>query len=198
MKHGLLYPQPDWIRELSGSWDSAREFTDIMALLHRVAYANVVHGGGPFAAALTHADGRIVELNVNLVVPCNDCGAHAEGVTLHNAQRLLAQAGTPVRDLHSFYLFSTGMPCVGCAGRIWLFRPARVYASVSKELIEANSPFSEGPVGKDFWPRARSERGIELIENFGFGSGEAALRPFRAFTQALSEGKTDSYLERKH
>ncbi len=192
----LLYRQPAWIREILPDWNQQRSGEEIMQRLHRVARRNISQGGGPFAAAVAYPDGRLVEVNVNQVVPANDCGAHAEGVAMPNAQRILCGSGKKVKDLHGFYLYTTGMPCTACAGRIWLFRPSKVFASVSKQLIEQNSPFTEGPVGSDFWSRAKAERGIELIESFGFGDGEEALAPFKEFMQALKSGKTESYLER--
>lgn len=196
MSSSLLYPQLSWIKEISGPWDKSRSAESLMELMHKIAFGSVERGGGPFAAAVTHPDGKIVEINVNSVVLYNDCGAHAEGIAMPNAQRILCSSGRKVRDLHGFHLYTSGMPCTGCAGRVWLFRPSKVYASVSKDLIEANSPFTEGPIATDFWTRAKKERDIELIENFGFGDGVLALKPFKAFTQAIKEGKVESYLEK--
>jgi tRNA(Arg) A34 adenosine deaminase TadA len=115
----LPYPRPDWIKRISGSWNTPRTAEALMRIVLDVAHAGVIKGFGPFAAALCDRSGRIIELNVNQVTAAHDCSAHGEAVVMRNSQALLSTNTKPCVDLHDYTLYTSSQPCVSCSGQIW-------------------------------------------------------------------------------
>jgi len=107
---------PDWIHaEVDAAalypTDEAR-----MALAVRLSALNVERGtGGPFGAAIFDAQGRLLSVGVNRVVPESSSIAHAEMMAY-----LLAQAATGRARLNDGHpgitLAASGQPCCMCYG----------------------------------------------------------------------------------
>ncbi|HJV99219.1 MAG TPA: nucleoside deaminase [Arthrobacter sp.] len=96
-----------------------------------LAVKNVADGGGPFAALVVTADGRIHE-GINRVTRDNDPTAHAEVVAIRTAA-----AATTNFDLHGAVLYTSCEPCPLClAAALWA-RIDRVYYAADRHGAEA-------------------------------------------------------------
>jgi len=186
------FPRPAWVEDTRESWSKLPSPREIMQLLHKVAKENVRHGGGPFAAAVVDKDGQIIDLNVNLVVPLQDCGAHAEKMAMTNACHLLN-----VNDLKGYTVYSSSAPCIGCSEQITHLTPDCIISAVPKSRVEAQSPFTEGPVKETYWEEVENMYGIKNKEEFCYAEDQAlADAPFVAFMKAIKENPAQSYLEK--
>lgn len=91
-----------------------------------LAVRNVAEGGGPFAALVVTADGRVHE-GTNRVTRDNDPTAHAEVVAIR-----AAAAATQNFDLHGAVLYTSCEPCPLClAAALWA-RIDRVYFAADR------------------------------------------------------------------
>jgi len=141
---------PDWIAD---SVDADRIYADDearVALAIDLARANVERKtGGPFGAAVFTADGKLVSVGVNRVVPQNCSVAHAEMMAYMLAQNSL-QRKRLNENGEKFVLATSAQPCCQCYG-------ATVWAGVDEVLIgartedtEALTEFNEGPLPEDW------------------------------------------------
>ncbi|MDC0357490.1 nucleoside deaminase [Oligoflexia bacterium] len=186
------YPRPAWITELGVAFNKVYAPDELMRLLHVVAKENVQHGGGPFAAAVVNQVGCVVELNVNMVVPFRDCGAHAEKVAAANACYLLGQD-----TLKGCTVYSSSAPCIGCSEQLTHLCPDCVVSGVPKERVEAQSGFQEGPVKDGYWKEVEGLYGIKRIEKFLYDTEQShADEPFEAFNAAVKKDPSRAYLEK--
>jgi guanine deaminase len=92
-----------------------------------LAFENVQHGGGPFAALIVR-DGAVIATGVNQVTLSNDPTAHAEVVAIREACRVLAAF-----QLTDCDLYTSCEPCPMCLGAIYWARPARVFFAATRE-----------------------------------------------------------------
>jgi guanine deaminase len=91
-----------------------------------LAVRNVADGGGPFAALVVTADGRIHE-GINRVTRDNDPTAHAEVVAIRTAAAASANF-----DLSGAVLYASCEPCPLClAAALWA-RIDRVYFAADR------------------------------------------------------------------
>lgn len=142
--------------------DHARLYTDAgsrIALAIDLSRRNVAHrSGGPFGAAAFNAEGRLLGVGVNRVVPSQCSVAHAEVMALATSQQRmqryrLNEAGDRIT------LATSAQPCSMCYG-------ALIWAGIDELLIGATSEdvqelagFDEGPLPAD-WTGELVNRGI--------------------------------------
>ena len=152
---------PPWIGEVVD--EQKRYVTDDerVGLAIELSRRNIGHGhGGPFGAAVFNAEGRVVSVSVNRVVPQNCSVAHAEMMAYMTAQQRLA-AFRLNQDGGRYTLATSAQPCCQCYG-------ATVWAGVDELLIGARSEdveelteFDEGPLPAD-WVGELERRGIAV------------------------------------
>ena len=141
---------PDWIAE---AVDADRIYADDearVALAIDLARANVERKtGGPFGAAVFSADGKLISVGVNRVIPTNCSVAHAEMMAFMLAQQRL-QRKRLNESGEKFVLATSAQPCCQCYG-------ATVWAGVDELLIGARTEdteelteFDEGPLPADW------------------------------------------------
>lgn len=152
---------PDWI---ANEVDGDRLYADDearMGLAIQLARRNVELGtGGPFGAAIFNANGALVAVGVNRVVPHNCSVAHAETVAYMAAQARLKRCRIN-EDGQRYIMAASGQPCAMCYG-------ATFWAGVDEVLIGARSSdvmelteFDEGPLPAD-WVGELERRGISV------------------------------------
>ncbi|WP_426662919.1 nucleoside deaminase [Rhodanobacter aciditrophus] len=152
---------PPWIGEMV---DHSRRYTtdeDRMGLAIALARRNIEHGlGGPFGAAVFNAEGRVVSVGVNRVIPQTCSAAHAEMMAYMSAQQRLASYRLNANG-GRYTLASSAQPCCQCYG-------ATVWAGIDELLIGARAEdveelteFDEGPLPAD-WAGELERRGIAV------------------------------------
>jgi tRNA(Arg) A34 adenosine deaminase TadA len=152
---------PPWINELV---DGAHRYTtdeDRVGLAIALARRNIEHGeGGPFGAAVFDAEGRVVSVGVNRVVPQTCSVAHAEMMAYMSAQQRLASFRINANG-GRYALATSAQPCCQCFG-------ATVWAGIDELLIGARAEdveelteFDEGPLPAD-WVGELARRGIDV------------------------------------
>ena len=88
--------------------------------------------GGPFGAAVTDKDGKLLAVSSNRVLSSHDPTAHAEIMAIRAACRKL---GT--HDLTGCAVYATGYPCPMCLGAmIWANVKVCYYGNDPKEAEE--------------------------------------------------------------
>lgn len=152
---------PPWIGEVAD--ESRRYLTDEerVGLAIELSRHNIERShGGPFGAAIFNAEGRLVSVGVNRVLPQACSVAHAEMMATMTAQQRLAchrlnEAGG------RYILATSAQPCCQCYG-------ATVWAGIDELLIgarsedvEALTEFDEGPLPTD-WIGELQRRGITV------------------------------------
>ena len=152
---------PDWIAD---AVDAKRVYTDDqsrVALAIDLARMNVEKKtGGPFGAAIFSAEGKLISVGVNRVVPSNCSVAHAEMMAYMLAQTRL-QRKRLNENGEKFVLATSAQPCCQCYG-------ATVWAGVDEVLIGARTEdteelteFNEGPLPAD-WIGELNKLGIAV------------------------------------
>jgi len=170
---------PAWIED---SFDPGVERPDDdakMAVAIELARRNVrERSGGPFGAALFDAEGRIVSVGVNLVLPQSCSLAHAEIMAFMLAQQHLGRARLNETGAR-FTLATSAQPCCQCFG-------AAVWAGIDVLLIgarasdvEALTEFDEGPL-PDAWVGELERRGISVRCDIRRDEACAVLREYAA------------------
>ncbi|HEX3125623.1 MAG TPA: nucleoside deaminase [Rhodanobacteraceae bacterium] len=152
---------PAWLRD---ALDADRVYGDDesrVALAIDLARCNVENAtGGPFGAAVFTAEGRLVSVGVNRVLPQNCSVAHAEMMAYMLAQARL-QRSRLNENGERFVLATSAQPCCQCYG-------ATFWAGIDELLIGARSAdveelteFDEGPLPAD-WVGELERRGIAV------------------------------------
>jgi tRNA(Arg) A34 adenosine deaminase TadA len=132
-----------------------------MGLVLELASANVHHGtGGPFASAVFDAaDGRLLAVGLNIVLPSRAAVAHAEIVAI-------AMAGQAVGDFDlgvagELELYASTQPCAMCLGAVPWSGVRRLVCSARDEDARAIG-FDEGHKPAD-WQTALRRVGIDVV-----------------------------------
>ena len=132
--------------------------------------------GGPFGAAVFNADGRLVSIGVNRVVPQTCSIAHAEMMAYMLAQQRLAKFRLN-EDGHRYTLATSSQPCCQCFG-------ATVWAGIDELLIgaraedvESLTEFDEGPLPAD-WVGELEKRGIAVRRDILRDDARAVLKSY--------------------
>lgn len=108
--------------QASDNHDATRYLEQAVAL----AVRNVADGGGPFAALVVTADGRVHE-GINRVTRDNDPTAHAEVVAIRRAAAAMANF-----DLRGAVLYTSCEPCPLCLSAALWARIDRVYFAADR------------------------------------------------------------------
>lgn len=168
---------PVWIEELLDGRTQFNSDPEKMSLALELARANVRHAtGGPFGAAIfDRADGRLVSVGVNLVVPANNSVLHAEMVAIMQAESSLASY-TLATAGKRHELFCSCAPCAMCLGGILWSGLERVVAAAEAEDARGIG-FDEGPVFEESYCYLE-ERGIEVVRGFMQSAGRAVLQEY--------------------
>ncbi|MDF2447494.1 MAG: tRNA-specific adenosine deaminase [Moraxellaceae bacterium] len=151
---------------------------DVAAMAHAVALSrrNVQEGGGPFAALVLDAQGRVIAAGVNRVTEQRNSVLHAEMVALMLAQRQLR-----THDLGSIgrcTLVTTCAPCAMCLGAIPWSGVSRVVCGARSEDAEAIG-FDEGDKAVD-WAAGLRRRGIDVAADVERDAALEVLRHYAA------------------
>lgn len=152
---------PDWLRN---TLDEDRVYADDesrVGLAIELARRNVENAtGGPFGAAVFTADGRLVSVGVNQVLPQNCSAAHAEMMAY-----MLAQARVQRSRLNEngerFVLASSAQPCCQCYGATFWAGIDELLIGARSEDVEELTDFDEGPLPAD-WIGELESRGIAV------------------------------------
>ena len=152
---------PRWIHD---EVDVDRRYTDDeerVGLAIRLARRNAVErSGGPFGAALFDADGRLLSVGVNRVLPEHCSVAHAETTALMLGQARMKRARLN-SDGARYVLASSAQPCAMCYGAsIWAGIDELVIGARADDVMEL-SEFDEGPLPAD-WVGELEKRGIAV------------------------------------
>ncbi len=138
--------------------------------------------GGPFGAAIFTADGKLVSVGVNRVVPQNCSIAHAEMMAFMLAQTRL-QRKRLNENGEKFVLATSAQPCCQCYG-------ATVWAGIDEVLIGARTEdteelteFNEGPLPAD-WIGELNKLGIAVKRDI---LRDRAREVFTLYTQLGGE-----------
>lgn len=166
----MLYGQihltlPAWLHD---SVPTDRLYTDDdsrVALAIELAQRNVDQGtGGPFGAAVFDANGRILGLGVNRVVPQTCSVAHAEMMAFMTAQQRsqLFRLNDPLGGLaRPIALATSAQPCCMCYGAsFWAGIDSLLIAARAEDVSELTE-FDEGPLPAD-WIGELEARGITV------------------------------------
>ena len=137
--------------------------------------------GGPFGAAVFNAEGRLVSVGVNRVIPQNCSLAHAENMAYMLAQQRL-QRSRLNRDLDDnvvgrIVLATSAQPCCQCYGATVWAGIDRLLIGARSEDVEALTPFDEGPLPAD-WTGELRRRGIEVVRDIHRDAACDVLRSY--------------------
>lgn len=135
---------------------------DRMRLVLDLAAANVVGGGGPFAAAVfALGSGELIAGGVNLVVPAAVPVAHAEILALALAGQRLGTFDLAARG--PVELVTSCEPCAMCLGAVPWGGVSRLVSGARDEDARVIG-FDEGdkPGG---WADSLRRRGVEVLED---------------------------------
>lgn len=176
----LSFTLPDWVTPHVAAWPEALDDDGRMRLVLGLARESVERdAGGPFAAAV-FAEGHVVAVGINRVLPEENSLLHAEVVAImlaerHYASHDLSRSGLPVLTL-----VSSCEPCAMCLGAVLWSGLRRVVSGALREDAE-RAGFDEGPV----FPASHQyleARGIELVH------GVLREEARRLFTQYRARG----------
>jgi tRNA(Arg) A34 adenosine deaminase TadA len=132
--------------------------------------------GGPFAAAVFSAEGRLVAPGVNLVLTLNCSIVHAEIVALALAQKVLGRYDLSDGGRVPYALFTATEPCAMCLGAIPWAGVGTVVCGARDEDARA-AGFDEGAKPTD-WTAALLDRGITVKRDMLREEACAVLRQY--------------------
>jgi tRNA(Arg) A34 adenosine deaminase TadA len=138
----------------------------------------IQHGNYPFGALLTDNNGNIILEQENIEVTERDCTGHAETTLMRNASKRYDK-----EFLATCTLYTTGEPCVMCAGAIYWGNVLRVvYGITEKELLSLTGDDPRNlTLGVDCRTvYASGQKKIEVIGPFP-GVADAIVEPHRTF-----------------
>lgn len=180
LQTGLAIALPTWVEAIVGH---ARGFADDeakMELAIRLARENVERevGGGPFGAAVFHAEtGVLVSVGVNSVVRLGNSALHAEVVALMLAHRATGFYSFGKPGAPRLELATSCEPCVMCLGATLWSGVQRLICGASKEDAEAIG-FDEGPVSPASYQHLAG-RGVEVVRGVMREEACAILRRYQ-------------------
>lgn len=112
--------------------DNSVDKSEMLARAVDLAVRNVAAGGGPFAALVVTADGRVFE-GANRVTADNDPTAHAEVTAIRNACRELGTF-----ELDGAILYTSCEPCPMClSSALWARIDKVFYAADRHDAADA-------------------------------------------------------------
>ncbi len=160
----------DWGRPFAG--DDER-----MRLVVALSAENVRRRtGGPFAAAIFDAAGRVVGVGVNVVERLGSAVAHAEVLAITLAQRRVGSYTLRAPGLPAMALFSSCAPCAMCLGAVlWSGVRRLVWGALREDALAIG--FDEGPVFPESMAYLR-ERGIDVVPGVLREEARAVLQDY--------------------
>jgi len=171
---------PDWIENVVGSRQIMAGTEEKMALVIRLAAANVERetGGGPFGAAVFRSDtGELISVGVNSVVRLHNAALHAEVVALMLAHEALAVHSFRLPGVPPLELISSCDPCVMCLGATAWSGVSRLVTGATKQDAEELG-FDEGPVTADSYAQLQ-RHGVEVVRGVLRDEARVVLRRYR-------------------
>ena len=169
---------PDWIVD---EVDAARAYADDeakIALAIRLSALNIQYcSGGPFGAAIfDQADGRLLAVGVNRVLPEHCSVAHAEMMAF-----MAAQARTGLNRLNEngmrVVLATSSQPCCMCYGACFWAGIDTLLIGARSEDVMALTEFDEGPLPVD-WIGELERRSITVRRDIQRDAACAVLREY--------------------
>jgi len=173
----LTLTLPPWIHDAADPHRHYLDDADQMALAVALSRRNVDSGsGGPFGAAVFAADGRLIAVGVNRVLPHHCSVAHAETMACMLAQQRLQ---TPRLNAHGgpITLATSSQPCCQCFGALIWAGIDRLLIGARAEDVESLTDFDEGPLPAD-WIGELSRRGISVTRDLLREEARAVLRQY--------------------
>ncbi|MBO9663191.1 nucleoside deaminase [Dokdonella sp.] len=157
----LTLALPAWIDAEVGATHLYADAEARIGLAIRLARRNIEEGtGGPFGAAVFDADGGLVAVGVNRVLPQHCSAAHAEVMAFVAAQARVGRARLN-DDGRRYTLATSAQPCAMCYGAsFWAGIDVLEIGARSQDVMEL-SEFDEGPLPAD-WIGELERRGIAV------------------------------------
>lgn len=161
----LTLALPDWLDKHTTSQTMLYDDIDSqMAFVVSLARENVAQGtGGPFAAAVFDASGKLIAPGVNLVTSRQCSVFHAEMVALMLAQKILERFDLSDGGQQSYTLTSSVEPCAMCFGAIPWSGISRLVCG-ARDVDAREVGFDEGAKIKQ-WRAALLKRGISVTRD---------------------------------
>ena len=169
---------PDWI---DAEIDATRAYADDqakIALAIRLSASNIHHrSGGPFGAAIfDDADGTLIAVGINRVLPQRSSVAHAEMLAF-----MAAQSRTGRHRLNAdgarIVLATSAQPCCMCYGACFWAGIDTLLIGARSEDVMALTAFDEGPLPMD-WIGELQQRGIAVHRDIQRDAACAVLREY--------------------
>jgi tRNA(Arg) A34 adenosine deaminase TadA len=114
----ILIALPEWIEDRIAI-QYLPSVEDRMEMILDLAFENINHGGGPFAAGVFDAEThQLIAPGVNMVVNANCSVLHAEIVAIMIAQRIIGSYTLSIQQGRKFELVTSTEPCAMCLGAI--------------------------------------------------------------------------------
>lgn len=162
---------PPWIGDVCEPGQTFATVEERVDLTLALARSNFEHEtGGPFGSAVFDNDGRLIAPGVNMVVPNNFAGAHAEIVAMGVAGQIL---GNFTFAEHWTEIVASTEPCAMCLGAIPWSGVKRLVCSARDEDASAIG-FEEGDKPAD-WGDKLKTRGIEVLRDVKRDDGARVL-----------------------
>src|SRR5690606_12193116 len=149
--------------------DNSAEKNEMLARAVDLAVKNVAAGGGPFAALVVTADGRVFE-GANRVTADNDPTAHAEVTAIRHACRELGTF-----DLGGATLYTSCEPCPMCLSSALWARIEHVYYAADRH--DAAAAGFDDAAFYDYIERRRSSPLVRVVDV----TAETSLEPCDAW-----------------
>ncbi len=148
-----------------------------MGLAIELAALNVeADTGGPFGAIVVDtADGRLLGVGVNRVVPLGNSMLHAEAIAVMGAEQ---RVGSFSLAGQARELYSSCAPCAMCLGAIHWSGVARLVCGATRADAQALG-FDEGPVFAESY-RYLEREGLEVVHGV---RREEAAEVMRAYLE---------------
>ncbi|RDZ27554.1 nucleoside deaminase [Lysobacter silvisoli] len=167
---------PDWIAEAVDLQRVYASDEDKVALAVELSRRNIDAGsGGPFGAAIFDADGHVVGVGVNRVVPQTCSVAHAEMMAFMAAQA--ATGRYRLNETGAMTLATSSQPCCMCYGAsFWAGIDTLLIGARSQDVMELTE-FDEGPLPAD-WVGELERRGIAVRRDLHRDAAREVLRRY--------------------
>ncbi|MDX9874346.1 MAG: nucleoside deaminase [Spongiibacteraceae bacterium] len=175
---GYQLVRPEWLVAFQAQHEGQVAHDDEARAAVAIALSalSIDNGGGPFGAAVfDHANGRLLSVGCNLVMPANCSLWHAEMVALLFAQHSLQRFDLGPLPLT---LATSCEPCVMCLGATLWSGVARVVSAATDADARAIG-FDEGPKPAD-WAGALRERGVEVVTEVKRAEAQRELQRYVA------------------
>ena len=134
--------------------------------------------GGPFGAAVFNAEGRLVSVGVNRVIPQNCSLAHAEVMAYMLAQQRL-QRSRLNEDGTRYVLATSSQPCCQCYGATFWAGVDELLIGASADDVQTLTEFDEGPLPAD-WVGELERRGIAVRRDIAREAAREVLKHYSA------------------